>query len=106
MEPNLNLVLPAPGTALVQGETDIATPSTAVIVVPATNEPSIGMLIKAKSGNGGNIYVGGSGVSTDGSDGFPLAAGEAWMADLDHQKYPVYINATATDGCNWQILVA
>ena len=104
--PNLNLVLPAPGTSLFQGETDIATPSTAVIVIPATNEPSLAVMVRAKSGNAAVIYIGGSGVSTDGSDGFPILPGDTWRADVDHKMFPLYINAGATYGCHWQILVA
>jgi hypothetical protein len=97
----VNLVLPAPGSAIQHGQTAISVTDTAVQIA-SSQAGCITVAVKALSGNGASIYVGGSGVTT--SNGWELAAGESWEIDIDHAEYGIYINGTAGDGCCWAVL--
>jgi hypothetical protein len=66
--------------AVYGGQKTVATAGTAEALA-ASQEIEAGVQIKALSGNGGNVYVGGSGV--DSSSGFVLAAGEEIFVEVD-----------------------
>lgn len=65
----------------------------------ASQELRAGVAIKALGGNGGNVFVGGSGV--DSSTGFVLDAGEEVFVEIDDLA-KVYLDVDAGgEGVSW-----
>jgi len=90
------------GETLGHGQTTCTTAGTAVILLTATE--TIAVIIKAKSGNTGNIYVGDSDVTS--ANGYILGASEVVSIALDHKSDPIYINATTNaDGVSYLTIV-
>jgi len=107
VDPNTNPFLLVPGTKTVQGLTTLDVAGTAKILIPATNEPSLSILVIPRSSNTATVYLGGSAVtSTGGTDAIPIYA--PYSVDLDHRRSPLYINCASAggNGVFWQILVA
>ena len=80
------------GTVLIHGQTAVTTAGTAVILLTATE--TIAVLIKAKAGNTGNIYVGDSDVTS--ANGYLLDATETVSLSLDHNSDNIYLNADSS----------
>ena len=75
--------------AVTQSTKDITTSGTAEALAASTTAIKY-VIITAKSTNTGNVYIGGSGVTT--SNGHPLAAGESvtlWIDDLSEVEADV-----------------
>lgn len=79
------------------GQISIAVTGTAV---PLPNYPLInGLVVKAKSTNAANGFVGGAGVTTadDGTGaGYRIMPGEAWSGAVQNAR-SIYVNGTAGD---------
>jgi hypothetical protein len=85
----LSPVFAAPAASVFMGHPVVTTAGTAVPVsVPQQIES--GIHIKANTGNGGDIFVGGPGVNS--GNGFILAAGEAMFIEIDGLS-KIYIDA-------------
>jgi hypothetical protein len=75
-------------TQVISGQVNVTTAGTAVAL--GTTNDIISVVIKAKSSNTGNIYVGGSNVSS--SNGLILSAGDAVSLDINNLS-SVYIDS-------------
>lgn len=78
------------GTTLDHGQKTVTTAGTAVILLTATE--TIAVIIKAKAGNTGDIYIGDSDVTS--ANGYILDAGEVVSISLDHKSDNIYINSS------------
>ena len=84
-------------TAPISGQKSVTTAGTAVALASSTE--IISVVIKAKSGNTGNIYVGDSTV--DSSTGYILGPGDAVSFDMTDLA-AVYIDSDVNgEGVSW-----
>ena len=89
-----------PGESIGSGQKTVAAAGTAEVLGSSTATQSI--IVKALAGNTGNIYVGGSGVTS--SNGFVLAAGDTVSIDTDNLS-DVYIDAdNSGEGVSYLII--
>jgi len=86
---------------IASGQKDVTTAGTAQILIDTTTETK-SIVIKAKSGNSGNIYIGKSDVNNNA--GF-IGPGENIALDVNNAKEPIYIDADISGNgvCFWAL---
>ena len=102
MTTQVNLVLPAPGSAIQHGHTTVSAGNVAVQI--ASGEAGcITVAVKALAANADPVYVGSSTASI--INAWELSAGESIEIDLDHADQSVWVNSlTVPQSVCWMIL--
>lgn len=80
-------------TTVRQGQKLVAVTNTAVVL--STSASVFGVIIQGLAANAGNVYVGGSGVTT--ANGYELQPGQATSIAIDDLS-KMFVNGTAGDG--------
>jgi len=88
------------GDGLIHGQVVVAVAGSRVRLIDSPVQKSLALIIKAKTGNQGNIFVGDKSVSS--SNGYILDAAEEVLLVIDNAKCNVYIDTdNATDGVSY-----
>ena len=90
------------GFKFITNQSVVSTPGTPTEVVSTVK--TYLLVIRSHTTNTGNVYIGGTGVTT--ATGYIMGAGEALVMQIDNLKKSVWVDAdVAGEGVSWMALV-